>query len=208
MPRAIAVMLALGAQHEAVQPARLANRIHSLQASGEHFVDVGLVANIKEQLVLGSIEYRVQGQGQLDHSQIRPQVAAGLGERLNQENANLLGQLRHLRKVQALQIGGRVDALQQCSHGLPSPGDGPGPQTKSPRDRHGAANGLSIQHNTPKPGPKPYFRPTPDPERRGLKQIPPSIPIWRLAGRLQGWTRSGPAGLACASKSPGCTIAM
>ena len=92
--RAVAVVLALGAQHEAVQPARLANRLHALQPPGEHLVDVGLVADVEEQLVLGSIEDRVQRQGQLHHSQIRPQVAAGLRERLNQELANLLGQLR------------------------------------------------------------------------------------------------------------------
>ena len=120
--RAEAVVLALGAQHEAVQPARLANGLEAVQPPGENLVDVSLVAHVEEQLVFGGVEDRVQGQGQLDHAQVRAQVAAGLGERLNQEFANLLRQLRHLRKVQALQIGGRVDGFQQCSHGLPSPG--------------------------------------------------------------------------------------
>ncbi len=102
MPRAVAVVLALSAQHEAIEPARLANRLHALQPSSEHLVDVSLVAHVEEQLILWGIEDRVQRQRQLDHAQIRPQVAAGLGERLNQEFANLLGQRRHLRKVQAL----------------------------------------------------------------------------------------------------------
>jgi len=52
VPRSVAVVLALGAQHEAVQPARLANRIHALQPPGEHLVDVSLVAHVEEQLIL------------------------------------------------------------------------------------------------------------------------------------------------------------
>ena len=124
-------MLTLGAQHEAVQPARLANRVQAVEPPGEHFMDVGLVADVEQQLVVGSVEDRVQGQRQLDDAQVRSQVAAGLRERLNEELANLLGQPGHLRNAQALQIGGRVDGFQQCSHGFPFPGKGPGSQAKA-----------------------------------------------------------------------------
>ena len=104
----------------------------AVQPAGKHLVDVGLVADVEEQLVRGSVEDRVQGQGQLDDSKVGAQVAAGLGERLNEEFANLLGQLVHLRKVQALQIGRRVNRFQQCSHGLPSPGKKAGQPSKKP----------------------------------------------------------------------------
>ena len=116
VPRAEAVVFALGAQHEAVQAARLADRLQAIQPPGEHFVDVSLVADVEEQLVFGGIEDGVQSQCQFDDAEIGTQMAAGLGERLDQEFANLLRQFRHLRKVQALQIGGRVNRLQQCSH--------------------------------------------------------------------------------------------
>jgi hypothetical protein len=110
-----------------------------MKPSGEHLVDVSLVAHVEEQLILWGIEDRVQRQRQLDHAQIRPQVAAGFGERLNQEYANLLGQLRHLRKVQALQIGGRVNRLKQRSHRLPSP------------EKCRAASNIPLKPGTGKP---------------------------------------------------------
>src|SRR6185312_17121952 len=41
-----------------------------------------------------------------------------LRERLYQERANLLGQRGHLRIVQTLEVGGRVNRLQQTIHSL------------------------------------------------------------------------------------------
>ena len=65
-PAPKAVVLALGAQHEAVEAARLANGLHAVQAAGEHLVDVGLMADVEEQLVFGGVEDGVKGQGKLD----------------------------------------------------------------------------------------------------------------------------------------------
>jgi hypothetical protein len=89
-------------------------------------------------------------------------VTACLGQGLNQKRADLLRQFRHLRKIQALQIGRRLDGFQQYSHGLPSPGNWPGIQQKlvpSNESQAGAAGepsklpkcslkALSFQRNT------------------------------------------------------------
>jgi ABC-type branched-subunit amino acid transport system ATPase component len=74
----------------------------------------------------------VQGHGQLDNAEIGAEVAAGPGERLNQELANLLRQIRHLRETQALQIGGRMDGFQQCSHVFLLPEKGRAVKQKPP----------------------------------------------------------------------------
>ena len=95
--RAVAVVLALGAQHEAVEAAGLADGVELLAAAGEDLVDVGLVADVEDDLVLGRIEDGVQGEGELDDAEIGAEVAAGLGERLNEEGANLFRQLGQLR---------------------------------------------------------------------------------------------------------------
>ena len=77
MAGSVTVVLALGAQHEAVQTARLANRIQAVEPSGENLVDVRLVADIEEQLVFGGIEDRMQSQREFHDSQVRTQVTAG-----------------------------------------------------------------------------------------------------------------------------------
>ena len=128
----ITIVLALGAQHKAVQPARLANGIQAVQPPGEYLVDVRLVTDIEEQLVFRGIEDRVQSQRQFHHSQVRAQMTTGLREGLNQEFADLPRQFSHLCEVQSLEIGGRVDGLQQCSHVLPSPGKGRDTRKKPP----------------------------------------------------------------------------
>ena len=102
VPGAEAVVLAFGAEHKAVESARLANRVEAIAAASKNFVDVGLVAHVEHDLVFGSIKDRVQGHGQFDHAEIWSKVAAGLRQRLNQEFTDLLRQLRHLRFIQAL----------------------------------------------------------------------------------------------------------
>ena len=50
---AVAVVLALGAQHEAVEAAGLADGCKAVEAAGEDLVNVGLVADVEEELVFG-----------------------------------------------------------------------------------------------------------------------------------------------------------
>ncbi len=119
---AVAVVLALGAQHKAVEPAGLADGLKTIGAPGKQLVHVGLMAHVEENLVGWRFEDGVQGDGQFHHAEVRTQVAAGLRKRLNKKGTNLFGQIGHLRGLQALEIGRRLNRLQQVSHVFPSPG--------------------------------------------------------------------------------------
>src|SRR5258708_39584275 len=77
-------------------------------------------------------------QGELDHAQIRTEVSARPRQRLDKESANLLRQLAQLRVIEALDIGGGLDRLQQYSHLLPSPGPHAGNCKKKAPDLRGA----------------------------------------------------------------------
>ena len=99
---AVAVVLALGAEHEAVEAAGLADGVEAVAAAGENLVDVGLVADVKENLVFGRVEDGMKGQGQLDDAQVGAEMAAGYGERLDQEFADLFCECGHLLIVQLL----------------------------------------------------------------------------------------------------------
>src|SRR5579863_2265956 len=54
----------------------------------------------------------MDGQGQLDRAQVRAQVAAGGGHRLDDEGPHLFGQLRQLFLVEVLDVRRRLDAVQ------------------------------------------------------------------------------------------------
>ena len=66
------VGLALGLPAEAAHAAELPQRRELLLAAGEDLVGIGLVAAVPDDHVLGDVEGVVQGQGQLDHAQVRP----------------------------------------------------------------------------------------------------------------------------------------
>ena len=132
---AVAVVLALSAEHEAVEAAGLADGGEAIGAAGEQLVHVSLVADVEEELVVRGVEDGVQGQGELDDAEVGAEMAAGPGKRLDQKFADLRCQFGHLRRVEALEVGRRVDGLQQCSHVHPSPGKGPVSKKKAPRCR-------------------------------------------------------------------------
>ncbi len=113
MAGAVAVVLALGAQHEPVQAAGLADGLKAVETAGEDFVHVSLVAEVEEDPVLGSIEDGVESQRELDDAEIGTKMAAGFRKSLDQAGANLLGELGQLLVIQGFQIGGRMNGLQQ-----------------------------------------------------------------------------------------------
>jgi hypothetical protein len=47
--RAVAVVLAFGAEHEAVEAVGLADGVETVAAAGEQLVDVGLVADVEDE---------------------------------------------------------------------------------------------------------------------------------------------------------------
>ena len=122
VPCAVAVMLAFSAQHEAIEAAGLADSVKAVETAGEHLVDISLMADVKKNAVLGCTENGVECDGELDDAKIGAEMAAGFGEGLNEAIPNLLGELGHLLVIQEFKVVGRMNGLQNRSHGLPSPG--------------------------------------------------------------------------------------
>ena len=82
----------LGPRRVARQAAGLAQGAEHLPPAGDDLVHVGLVAGVPQQDVPGRGEHPVQGQRQLDRTQVGAQVAARCRHRLDDEAADLLGQ--------------------------------------------------------------------------------------------------------------------
>ena len=61
---------------------------------------------------MGESKHAVQGQRQLDGAEIGPEMPTGFGDRLNDEVADLAGQLVELGVAQSPQIGGLPDLVQ------------------------------------------------------------------------------------------------
>ena len=108
----VAIVFALGAEEEAVQSAVLADGVDLLAATGEHFVHVTLVADVEEDFVLGRIESAVQGDGELDHAEVRSEVSAGFGDGADEFVADVLGEQRQIFLGHSADVGRAVDAVE------------------------------------------------------------------------------------------------
>ena len=64
-----------------------------LPPAREQLVDVGLMADVEEEVVLRRSEDVVHGDGQFHHAEVRPQVTTGLGEHGDQFFTDLPSQL-------------------------------------------------------------------------------------------------------------------
>jgi hypothetical protein len=89
--RAVGVVLGLGAEQEAVEALVGADGVDAVGAAGEHLVDVALVGDVEDELVVRGGEDPVQRDGQLDHAEVRAEVAAGFRKRGDQRVADLRG---------------------------------------------------------------------------------------------------------------------
>ena len=69
--RAVAIVLAFGAQQKAVQPFVLPHRRDAIEPPGKHLVHVALMADVEDELVLRRFENAMQRDRQLDHAEIR-----------------------------------------------------------------------------------------------------------------------------------------
>ena len=76
---AVAIVLAFGAQGEAVQAVGGADGVEAVLAAGQQLVDIDLVAHVPDEFVLGRGEDLVQRDGQFDHAEVGPEMAAILG---------------------------------------------------------------------------------------------------------------------------------
>ncbi len=115
------VVLGLGPARVARQAAGLPQRVELAVPPGQQLVHVGLVPGVEDHLVLGRVEHPVQRDGQLDHAEVRAQVAAGPRYRFHQDIADLGRQEAQLLLGEVLEVLRAVDALKQ-GHGCSSCG--------------------------------------------------------------------------------------
>ncbi len=80
--------------------------VEPVASAGQDLVDVRLVAGVPEQHVTGAVEHPVQGHRELHHPEVRSEVAAGAADLVDQEVADLLGQLGELRRLRARRSAG------------------------------------------------------------------------------------------------------
>ena len=85
-------------------------------AAGDELVDIGLVADVPDDPVVRAVEGPVQGDGQLDHSEVGAEMATGPRDLVNQKLADLLAEFDQLGIVQLAQIGGPPDSGEKRSH--------------------------------------------------------------------------------------------
>ncbi len=107
------VMLGLGPARVPGQAAPLPQRAELAHPAGEQLVHVGLVPGVENDLVYRRVEHPVQGDGQLHHAQVGPQVAAGPRHDLDQQVPDFTGQDRQLAGVQLLHVARAGDGFQQ-----------------------------------------------------------------------------------------------
>ena len=116
--RAVAVVLAFGAQKEAVQAIVLTNGVNAVPAAREHLVDVALVRDIEHEAVLGRVEDPVHGKCQLDDAKIWPQMATGLAECFNERLTDFFRKLGKPLKRKGFKISGGGNGRQGGFHGV------------------------------------------------------------------------------------------
>ena len=107
-------MLGLGPARVARQAAGLAQRVEVAGAAGEHLVDVGLVAGVPQEDVARRVEHPVQGERELDGAEVGAEVAvAGALDGVDDELAELLGQLVQLRSGERPEVGRTGDRVEE-----------------------------------------------------------------------------------------------
>ena len=102
------VVRALGALRVAGEAAARA-QLREVLASGEELVDVRLVAGVEDERVVGRVEDAVKRDRELDDAEVRPEVATGARDVLDEELADLGGELlRAVRRLSASRSRGPV----------------------------------------------------------------------------------------------------
>jgi len=96
-----------------VKPVFLADRAQARASAGQDLVGVGLVADVPDQLVLGRVEHIVQRSGKLDHTEACAEMATGDADRGDQFGAQFVRELSELTVIEAPQIGGERDCIEE-----------------------------------------------------------------------------------------------
>jgi hypothetical protein len=112
--RAVAVMGTLGSEQKPIESAVLAHRGKAPKASSKHLVDVALVTDIEKDVVSRRVEDSMEGDRELDDSEVGTEVTSRLGKCSNQLVANFLRKARKLGLGNFLQVGGGIDPVEQA----------------------------------------------------------------------------------------------
>ena len=107
------VVLGLEDRAERREAAVLADRVEPVAAPGQDLVRVGLVADVPEDLVARGVEQAVKGDGELAGPEVGAEVAADLADHVDDQLADLLGELLELGIVEAVEVPGLVDSVQE-----------------------------------------------------------------------------------------------
>lgn len=100
------------APRKAGDPVALPQPRHGLAPARQDLVRIGLVAHVPDEAVLRGIEDIMQGQRQLDRPEVRGQVPARAGDRIQDEGAQLVGHVVEFAAVQPAQLRRRIDPFQ------------------------------------------------------------------------------------------------
>jgi hypothetical protein len=84
-------------------------------AAGKNFMSVGLMTYVPNQLIVGSIENVVQGNGKFNHTQTGAEVAAIYGNDVDDVLTELITNLFELVVRQLTKVGRNVDLLEKRS---------------------------------------------------------------------------------------------
>ena len=114
--RAIAIVLALAPHGKTADSFRAANRVETVFAPGQQFVNITLVTDIPDELIFGSAKDVMEGEGQLDHAEVGPEVAAVFRQDRDQFLANFFGQRLQLVQRQFLDMNRTVHHLKISAH--------------------------------------------------------------------------------------------
>ena len=106
------VMRRLMARRVARQPARLAQPSELTRPAGDELVHVSLVTCVPHDRVGRAVEDAVQSECELDDAEVRREVPACPRGLLDEEGPHLRGELGQPGLVECLEIGGRVDRLE------------------------------------------------------------------------------------------------
>ena len=129
--RAERIVRRLAAHRKTGKTAALAMRPEAVAPPGKDLVHVGLMADVPDELIGGKIEHSVKRERQLDDAEIRRQMAAVDGARADEQVANLTCQDVDFFTPEALDVGRRVDALDN----------------HWPRYTHRSADALRARHD-------------------------------------------------------------
>src|SRR5690606_34425840 len=113
MRRAEGVVRRLVTFGKAADATELAQRGHALAPAGEDLVGIALVTDIPYQPVARRMKDVVERDRELDRAEVGRQVAAGTGDRLDDEATQLVGELRKAITAQLAQVPRIVDGLEQ-----------------------------------------------------------------------------------------------